>query len=329
MKSKLFTLLMLVSVSAFAQQQPPAPYSAQIFAEQGERFWVIINGVKQNTDPQTNVLVQGLRAPNYKMKIIFEDNNLPELDQNLFFNDPGEYIYNIKKNKEGKYVIRYNSFVPIAQIMPPPPGQTVIVYGAPVAPAPVGQTTVTTTTVPGGVVQQTTTTTTTGVPGDNISMGMNIGGVSAGVNINVSGMTGTTTYTETTTTTIGGNTSMTTTTTGVPVQQQIIYVPGYSGPIGCPIPMDAGAFANAKNSIANASFESTKQDMAKNIIGNNCFTAAQVREILTLFDFESTKLEIAKFAYSRTYDRGNYFIVNDVFDFDSSRSELSKFTGGY
>ncbi|MFN5843858.1 MAG: DUF4476 domain-containing protein, partial [Bacteroidota bacterium] len=264
--------------AGFSQQQPPAPYSAQIFAEQGERFWVIINGVKQNLDPQTNVLVQGLRAPNYKMKIIFENNNLPELDQNLFFQDPGEYIYNIKRNKEGKYVIRANSFVPIAQIMPPPPGQTVIVYGAP---APVGQTTVTTTT-PGGVVQQTTTTTTTGgIPGDNISMGMSVGGVNAGVNINVNGMTGNSTYTETTTTTttVGGTTSMTTT-TGAPVQQQIIYVPGYGGPIGCPIPMDPGAFANAKNSITNASFESTKQDMAKNIIGNNCFTSAQVRELL-------------------------------------------------
>ncbi len=328
MKSNIFTLMMLLAVTTFAQQQPPAPYSAQIFAEQGERFWVVINGVKQNPDAQTNVFVQGLRAPNYKMKIIFEDNNLPELDQNLFFNDPGEYIYNVKKNKEGKYVIRANSFVPLAQVMPPPPGQTVIVYGAP--PPPVGQTTVTT-TVPGGVVQQTTTTTTTGMPGDNVSMGMNIGGVGAGVNINVSGMTGTTTYSETTTTTttVGGNTSMTTTTTGVPVQQQIVYVPGYGGPIGCPIPMDPGSFANAKNSLAQASFESTKQDMAKNIIGNNCFTAAQVREILTLFDFESTKLEIAKFAYPRTYDKGNYFMVNDVFDFDSSRSELSKFTGGF
>jgi hypothetical protein len=329
MKPIIFTLLMLFAVTAFAQQQPPAPYSAQIFAEQGERFWVVINGVKQNTDAQTNVLVQGLRAPNYKMKIIFEDNNLPELDQNLFFNDPGEYIYNIKKNKDGKYVIRANSFVPLAQVMPPPPGQTVIVYGAPVAP--VGQqTTVTTTTPVGGVVQQTTTTTTTGMPGDNVSMGLNVGGVSAGVNINVSGMTGTTTYTETTTTTIGGTTTTTTTGDPVPVQQQtIVYVPGYTGPIGCPIPMDPNAFANAKNSIGNANFESTKQDMAKNIIGNNCFTSAQVRELLMLFDFESTKLDIAKFAYSRVYDRGNYFMVNDVFDFDSSRSELSKFTGGY
>ncbi len=326
MKYKLFTLLMLLAAPTFAQQQPPAPFSMQVFAEQGERFWVIINSVKQNADAQTNVVVQGLRAPNYKMKIIFENNNLPELDQNIYFNDPGEYVYNIKKNKDGKYVIRPNSFIPLEQVVAPPPGQTVIVYGSP---APVGQTTVTTTT-PGGVVQQTTTTTTTtGMPGDNLNVGANVGGV--GVNINVGGLTGTTTYTETTTTTVGGNTSMTTTTTGapIPVQPQVVYVPGYTGPIGCPIPMDAGAFANAKNSIANASFESTKKDMAKNIIGNNCFTSSQVRELLGLFDFESTKLEIAKFAYPRTYDKGNYFTVNDVFDFDSSRSELSKFTGGY
>ena len=46
------------------------------------------------------------------------------------------------------------------------------------------------------------------------------------------------------------------------------------------------------------------------------------------FDFESTKLEYAKFAYDFTYDKGNYFKVNDAFDFESSIEELDEYIHG-
>ena len=53
--------------------------------------------------------------------------------------------------------------------------------------------------------------------------------------------------------------------------------------------------------------------------------AEQVKEIMLLFDFESTRLEFAKEAYSYTYDLDNYYILNDAFDFESSISELNEF----
>lgn len=117
-----------------------------------------------------------------------------------------------------------------------------------------------------------------------------------------------------------------TTTTSTPVRVE--YVPGYNGPYGCAQPMSASGFASVKSSIQDADFENTKMSTAKTILGSNCLTVDQVVEICKLFDFENTKLEFAKFAYSHTYDKGNYFKVNTVFDFDASKEELNKYTQG-
>lgn len=129
---------------------------------------------------------------------------------------------------------------------------------------------------------------------------------------------GTNFNTTTTTTIISGN-------QGMPVPTN--YLPGYNGPIGCPVPMTFQEFQGAKNSISSKPFESSKIAVAKQVAGSNCLFASQVKEVMTLFSFEGTKIEFAKFAYTHTYDKGNFFIVNDAFDFDSSIHELNKFIG--
>ena len=163
-----------------------------------------------------------------------------------------------------------------------------------------------------------------------MNVGMNLGGIGVGMNVNVNdGMGGTTQSTSTTTY------STTTTTTGggvvytEPAPTTIVYVPGYGGPIGCPMPMAPGDFESAKSSIASKSFESTKLEIAKQIIGSNCVVAEQVKQIMQLFDFEASKLDFAKFAYGHTYDKGNYFKVNDAFEFESSVSDLNSYIGGH
>jgi len=321
---KYFTILTVIFLSFVLKVD--AQFNCIFFSEDGEKFWVVINGVKQNPDPQTNVKVSGLNATMYKSKIIFENNNLPDIEKSIGFTDPGEYTYNIKRNSKGEIVMRVMSVVPIIQNAPPAPNQYVVVYGSPMP-----QTTTVVTTPVGGIVQQTTTTTTTtGNPNDNVNMnvGMNLGGVGIGMNVNVNDGMGsttqsTTTY-STTTTTTGGGVVYT-----EPAPTTIIYVPGYGGPIGCPMPMAPGDFESAKSSIASKDFESTKLEIAKQIIGSNCVVAEQVKQIMQLFDFESSKLEFAKFAYGHTYDKGNYFKVNDAFEFESSVSDLSSYIGGH
>lgn len=105
-------------------------------------------------------------------------------------------------------------------------------------------------------------------------------------------------------------------------------LPGYNGPIGCEYPMDANAFAAARESVASKTYASSRMTLAKQVTGSNCLLASQVKELMSLFSFESDKLTYAKFAYDYTYDIGNYYMVNDGFEFSSSIDELGKFLEG-
>ncbi|MFM7683799.1 MAG: DUF4476 domain-containing protein [Bacteroidota bacterium] len=46
---------------------------------------------------------------------------------------------------------------------------------------------------------------------------------------------------------------------------------------------------------------------------------------MTIFGFEETKLDFAKFAYDYCFDVNNYFLVNDAFTFDSTKDELNEY----
>jgi hypothetical protein len=88
--------------------------------------------------------------------------------------------------------------------------------------------------------------------------------------------------------------------------------------------MEVAAFNQAKESIAKKSFSDSKMTLAKQITASHCFSALQVKEITALFDFETDRLEYAKFAHSRCNDPQNYFLVNDAFQFESTIDELNK-----
>ena len=82
-------------------------------------------------------------------------------------------------------------------------------------------------------------------------------------------------------------------------------------------------------SIRKESFNSTKVTLAKQILrSKQCFTTVQIREMLKLFSFDDSRLEMAKFAWEFTTDRDNYYQVADVFTFSSSKEELMKFLEG-
>ncbi len=85
-------------------------------------------------------------------------------------------------------------------------------------------------------------------------------------------------------------------------------------------------FVQVKDAISKQSFNSTKVTVAKQVIAaKQCFSADQVREIVKLFSFEDSRLEIAKYAYDYCIEKRNYFKVNDAFSFSSSTEELAKY----
>lgn len=89
--------------------------------------------------------------------------------------------------------------------------------------------------------------------------------------------------------------------------------------------MSNSDFNDAKESLRREWFENTRVTTAKQIIITNYFNSQQVKELLQLFTFENNKLELAKYAYGKTTDRNNYYLINDVFVFNNSKDELARY----
>ena len=71
--------------------------------------------------------------------------------------------------------------------------------------------------------------------------------------------------------------------------------------------------------------ESSKESMARQALSQNTILAEDVKAIMEQFEYESTRLNFAKFAYQSTCDRRNFYIVNEAFTYDSSIRELEQY----
>jgi len=322
MKKNITLMMMLMfSLVASAQIQPFGHLT--IFSEDGDRFYLILNGERQNDQPETNIRVEELVQPHYNAKIIFEDNTIQEISKNFLQIADVDGImmdvtYKIRKDKKNptKAKLNFFSMIPVVQGFVAPANVYVTRFGHPgPRQVVVQQPTQVVVQQPGvvsGTVTQTTTTTTTA--GGGINAGVSIGGVGVNVNIN-DGMMGGMTMTETTTvTTTGGH-------------QTVIVDPGV--PVGNPCfsgrPMNQNNFNSALQSIRNQGFDDTRLRTAQQIATSNCLNTNQIVEICKIFGFEETKLTFAKFAYDSCTEPNNYFKVNNVFSFSSSVDELNDF----
>lgn len=305
-KIVLFILSLSFGLNLVAQNS-----NLTIFSEDGNPFYVILNGIRQNEQPETNVRVDNLINEYYSIKLIFGDENLPAIERKVLMvvdadANKGEVTYKIKRTKKGELVLRYFSFTPAAKVLPPPASVAVIQYNT--KPLPIisfGSNVSTTTSV------STSTTTSTNTNPDNVSAHINIDGMSIGANIQVNDN-----YSS------GSTVSTTTTTTTTNVNAEPNH--GFVTEEVC-LPMNSSSFFAAKKSIEDKAFSDTKLSQAKTIAEANCLSSMQIKEVCSIFDFEDVKLEFAKFAYDYCYDKNNYWQVNDVFNFESTTEELNSY----
>jgi hypothetical protein len=321
------------------------------FSENGEKFTIVMNGLRYNEAPSTNVRLTDLAPAVYKVKAIFEDPKLGVVSKTIPVEPYKETTFNIRLKKQtavGKTATRMTrqvgrdlNMVDSSEVYADPKETYVMRFISEIA-LPAQQQVITNSApnvyntqpvvVQSGAVTQTTTTTTTvrgtsqpvATPGASVNMSVNDPDLGVNINMNVGVPSGTVINT-------GGTVQQTTTTTtisnGHAVQGQPAHyiMPGYNGPIGCQWPMDQNAYRSAVGSISKQSFEENKLQVARQVFSTNCLTSAQVGEIMRLFTFEDSRLDFAKFAYGHTFDLGNYFMVNDAFTFSSSVDELNDY----
>lgn len=304
-----------------------------VFSEMGEKFTLVIDGEVKNEAPATRVEAKGVRNETPLIVVRIAETGVPPVRQNAFMEFGKVYTLRLTTNKKGEYVLRMQGMTDGASTSEVPaqekPKPASFQEDVPATQA----NTVQQNTAVGGQSTTTTvhTTETTDGTGENVNVNFGINGM--GVNFSVTdptiqgSSTTTTTTTHTTTTTTGGGTTV----HDEPparIEEPVYRMPGYSGPIGCPMPMSSGEFNDAKASISAKSFEDSKMTLAKQIGGNQCFSVDQVKGIMGLFSFEDSKLDFAKFAYDHTHDKGNYYKVNDAFTFETSIEALDEYIKG-
>lgn len=102
------------------------------------------------------------------------------------------------------------------------------------------------------------------------------------------------------------------------------YSTGHNGYYGNAV-FSAGELRDLLGVLREASFEQTRLLIAREAIASRVVTSEQVYMIMLAFTFESTKLEFARWAYSRTADKSSYYLVNRAFSFESSKRELARY----
>lgn len=90
----LFTIF-LSATSLFAQQRSG---NLTVYSNTGKKFYVVLNGVRQNTEPQTNVNVSGLTDSWYKCLIVSEDKSF-SIEKNVSVKKDSVITYQISGKK--------------------------------------------------------------------------------------------------------------------------------------------------------------------------------------------------------------------------------------
>ncbi len=79
-------------------------------------------------------------------------------------------------------------------------------------------------------------------------------------------------------------------------------------------------------SMRNRSFEDTKVSIAREALRNAGILSEDLKLVLQHFDYESTRLEFAKYAYDFVCDQERFYYVYDAFEFDRNVRALEAYT---
>ncbi|MEO1032006.1 MAG: DUF4476 domain-containing protein [Bacteroidota bacterium] len=298
MKSRFFisVTLLILTQTMFSQVQPFGHLT--VFSEDGDAFYLIINGEEMNDEPQTNIRVEELLNPHYNVKIIFKNESLKDISKNfLQIADldgiMSDVTYKIKRNKnrKGKMKLSFFSSIPVVQGFVAPANVYVRRFGHP---APPNREVVVIREEP----QQNT----------SVNTNVNLPGVNVNVSINEPVVTETVIVEE------------------QPYEEQPYEEQPYDTN-GCTnaYAMSNQDFNSALTTVKNAGYDQTALQLARQISSSNCMSVNQIKRICELLSYEASKLEFAKFAYDNCTEPNNYFKVNDVFDYSDSKNTLSDY----
>ncbi|MCB0819887.1 MAG: DUF4476 domain-containing protein [Bacteroidetes bacterium] len=118
----------------------------------------------------------------------------------------------------------------------------------------------------------------------------------------------------------------------IPNKQMLTdYIANQRATVGMPVPvpceLSEQTFNRMKSSFALEGSSSSRMQIVKNQLPNyNCYVSSQIKQIVSLFNSGSDKLEISKFAYKYVTDKNNYYFeISPLFNSSMDRQALSNY----
>jgi hypothetical protein len=303
--SLLLLLFLLVQMEAVCQ----VINNLVVFTNDGERFTLILNGEKQNLDPESKVRVTDLTLKVYEVTILFENKNFKTHNTTLtFFSTNTECLFVLNKHGK-KHTMDYVTETPINQ----PPKQNNPTTNTNTT-APSNTDTNTNTSTPTNTGSNSNNNSTNGGNGD-VAIKTKLGTIGVGSNgVNIGGKNVNMKVDEKTKT---ANSSIKVLGNDISMNKSL--------KTGCKSPMASLDFAENKKTIVAEKTDSTRMIAAEKVINANCLLTAQVKEIMELFTKDISKLHFAKAAYTHTSDPGNYTKLEDTFTSEEGKKDLRDF----
>jgi len=340
MKKILFTSLFLLAAICLNAQ-----YSLlTVFSDEGEEFYLYVNGKKMNEQAQSRVEFIKLENDYQKIKVVGTGGANITVSKQVPAKDfDGNYCkmtYCLKKNRRGDYKLREYDVTAlpkeeVAQRAQPVQTKVVVVEEKP------EKKTVTKTeeTVSVSVSANNKNSASLNVSADDdkVSLSINVSENTKSENVSVSfsasesSVSGSIQVTESSQETVVIETSSSSSSSNsgetkkVEVVEVVSPLPGYSGKVGCDNLINDSEYDDIAAAIKNNDFEETKFTVAKDIVSKKCIQAKHVHDIMKLFDHEDTRLRFAKFAYTYTYDQDDYYKVYKAFDFELTIDDLKAY----
>lgn len=282
-----------------------------VFSEQGDPFFLYLNGEKQNETAQTNIRIEHLTNLYYNVKIIFKDSKLNAITKNNVYVSDGDDVMmdaRYKLSRTSWYAkLKFYSMNPVNPGFTAPAGMYVRRHGdAPgsntIASVP-ATTIVKETKVPVVLPVKDTAITISAKPAlpqksivknkpvkEKVSQPVVEKKITPAVKEN-----------------------------NIAVKEPANWVCQNEWP------MWKADYALAKKDIAEAKTEDLKLSAANKLVSNNCLNSDQVMEIGTLLMLDESKLVFAKSAFSHTIDIKNYHKVAGIFLSAKGREAFKKF----
>ncbi|MFT3910200.1 MAG: DUF4476 domain-containing protein [Ferruginibacter sp.] len=310
-KPAVFETMPVVEKKEIAPVEAPAPIvlgSLNVFSQNKDKFFLYLNGVKQNETAQSNVRIQDIPGLYYNVKIVFKDAGIPPIvKNNLVVSDADDKMmdatYRIRRDNTGKPRLNFYSMTAVNTNFTAPAGMYVKGYekasGEVAAATKVS-------TVKGTISNVKVTT----QPSSSSTVSNKPANKTAEKNKPAG-------------TAVSSSTKTIATDNKPEAAKPIPENKKCNG-----WPMGKGDLAAAKKMIGDAVKEEDKLSTAEGIIASNCLLTSQVAEFCSLFKSEKSKLAFAKYAYKFTIDRKNYSEVNKALSLETSKRELNKFING-